>query len=138
VINLSTLNVRPGDVLTAELINALAHGQRAAGIRASGGINVRQTASGQIQISGTFTGCFVAIVGTAGIGARSGSTLGNGNVEIQVKGPSTGAYVDSGLSVTVDSISSTTGGVPSGTWVVCSYQDDGTPTLTSVDCGNSS
>lgn len=130
------LNIRPGDPITAQLLNDIANGRYAAGIRATGGVTVRQTPGGQIQIAGHFTGCFVGVVNSGGLTARSGSTLGNGSVEIQVKNPATGNYVDSGMAMTVDSISSTTGGVPSGTWVVCQFQDDGTPTLTSVDCGN--
>lgn len=134
---MSDINVRPGDPITAQLLNDIANQRTAAGIRSTGGISSRQNPDGSIQISGTFTGCFVGIVKTGStITARSSATLGSGPVEIQVKSPVTGNYVDSGISVTVDSISSTTGGVPAGTWVVCSYQDDGTPTLQSIDCGN--
>ena len=131
------INVKPGDPITAQLLNDIANGRaNASGIRATGGITARQTADGSIQISGTFTGCFAGIVGSAGITVRSSLTLGIGLVEVYIKNPSTGSYVDSGLSLAVDSISSTTGGIPSGTWVACMFQDDGTPTLMSVDCGN--
>jgi hypothetical protein len=128
--------VQRGDVITADLLNELGAGMPVAGIRATGGIDARQNPDGSIQISGKFTGCFVGIVDSGGISARSGTTAGTGNVKVQIKNPSSGDYVDSGLILEVDSISSTTGGVPSGTWVVCSFQDDGTPTLTTNDCGN--
>jgi hypothetical protein len=134
---MSYVDVRPGDVITADLLRRLGNPQYAAGIRCDGGIDCRQTSDGQIQITGNFRGCFVGTVEPGGtITARSGATLGSGTVIIQVKDPMTGDYVDSGMSVTVDNISSTAGGVPENTWVVCSYQDDGTPTLQSIDCGN--
>ena len=129
-------DVRRGDIITLELLQKLYNGEPAAGIRATGGITARQTPDGGIQIAGSFKGCFVGIVGSGGISARSGTTLGTGQVTVQVKNPSTGHYASSGISIAVDSISSTTGGVPSGTWVVCSFQDDGTACLTSVDCAN--
>jgi hypothetical protein len=79
---------------------------------------------------------FIGIVGSAGISARVGNVLGSGPVDLQLKDPTTGDYVDGGQTIFVDSVSSTTGGVPSGTWVTCGWQEDGTGTLLNVDCGN--
>lgn len=133
---MSTINVKRGDPITAELLNQIANGHAAAGIRSSGNISARRSSDGSIQITGTFTGVFVGVVASGGITARSSTTLGKGTVEIWVKPGGATAYVDSGLSVSVDSTSSTTGGVPSTTWVTCGYQDDGTAVLLNVDCGN--
>jgi hypothetical protein len=131
---MATIQVRRGDPITAALLNDIASGRSAAGIRATGNISARQTASGQIQITGQFTGCFVGTVDEDGITARSGTTLGTGEVDIMVKDPATGDYVDSGLAATVDSVSSTAS-IPSGCWVTGFFQDDGTATLLNVDYG---
>jgi hypothetical protein len=48
----SNINVRQGDVITAELLNRLANQQMAAGIRTSGGISSRQNPDGATQIWG--------------------------------------------------------------------------------------
>jgi hypothetical protein len=130
------INVRPGDVITAKLLMEIANAPApAAGIRGGGGILTRQTSGGQVQIAAKFTGLFV---GTASgtISARSGSTMGSGSIELQVKDPSSGNYVDTGIALTCDNLSSTTGGIPTGAWCAGFFQDDGTPLITTVDCGN--
>lgn len=42
--------VKPGDDITAQLLNDIASGRYASGVRASGGISVRQDSDGQTQI----------------------------------------------------------------------------------------
>lgn len=135
----SNINVRQGDIITAQLLNELANQRVAAGIRCDGCIDCRQNPDGSIQITGNFRGCFVGVTGSGGITAYDASTdtPGTGMVTVRVKDPTTGNYVDTGLSLTVDYMSTTTGGLSSGVNVVGMYQDvDGTPTITSVDCGN--
>jgi hypothetical protein len=130
------VDVRKGDVITAELLKELGRGNPVGGVRATGGITSRVDTAGNIQITGKFTGVFWFVVASGGLSARSGSTPGTGSVEIYVKNPSTGTYVDSGIALAVDYISSTTGGVSSGVWGIGGFEDDGTPTVISLDCGN--
>jgi hypothetical protein len=133
-------NFREGDEWGADTLNQIISALQGLGvdIRVGPGLYGRRSASGQIQIS-MASGLkfpFVGTVGTSGISIRSGATLGHGTVHVYVKTPGTQVYVDSGRTEDCDNISSTTGGIPSGTWVVCAYQEDGTPVVTSVDCGN--
>jgi hypothetical protein len=88
-----------------------------------------------LRVTRTPRDLFVGIVLSPGITVRSGLTLGSGPVEIYTKDPSTGAYVDSGTQINVDSVSSFAGGIPAGCWVTCGYQADGTATLLNVDYG---
>jgi hypothetical protein len=46
------IDVRPGDVITADLLNRINQREWAPGIRSSGGISSRQTSDGQIQVWG--------------------------------------------------------------------------------------
>jgi hypothetical protein len=127
-------NFKPGDILRASDLNDLVR-DRSIDVRGDGGISVRSSADGQVQIIHHFTGAFA---GTASgtITTRVGTSLGYGTVEIFVKNPSTGSYVDSGIALTCDNLSSTSGGIPSGTWVAGFFQDDGTPLVMTADCGN--
>lgn len=134
-------NYRPGDVLTADTIDQVIDGLNNPNFDVRGdGIDVRKGVHGQIQLRSVNSyaqGIFKGKVTSGGITARtSDSVHGTGNVEIWVKNPSTGHYVDSGVVQGVDYISSTTGGLPSGTWVNCGWQEDGTAEIISVDCGN--
>jgi hypothetical protein len=127
-------NFKRGDILTAELLNQLVR-DRAIDVRGSGGISVRSSGGRSIQITHSFTGLFCGKA-SGTISARSGNTFGSGNVAIWVKDPSTGNRVDSGIVLACDNLSSTTGGIPTTTWVAGFFEDDGTPVITTADCGN--
>lgn len=132
---------RRGDVLTAEIVDQLIENQNNPDFDVRGdGIDVRKGPRGQIQLRSAASSVqapFQGVVASGGMTARVGGTLGTGNVEKWVKNPSSGVYEDSGILVKgVDSLSSTIGGVPSGTWVAVGYQEDGTPMITTNDCGN--
>lgn len=127
-------NFKRGDQITAEMFNSLMR-DHPIEVRGEGGITVRSSNGRQIQVTHSFTGLFTGITNGT-ITARSGSTMGTGDVDIQVKDPSSGDYVDSGITLTCDNLSSTTGGIPDSTWVAGYFQDDGTPLITTADCGN--
>jgi hypothetical protein len=128
---------KSGDVLVADVINELVR-QGYFDIRAGGGINVRRSANNQVQISRTnsLQGVFKGKTSGAITARTSDSAHGTGTVAIWVKNPSTGNYIDSGTTATVDYISSTTGGLATGTWVICAYREDGSAEIIAVDCGN--
>jgi hypothetical protein len=129
---------KPGQELTWRWLNGLRAWCQENDIKpgVNSGISVIKSQLTGTQLRVDFPpGAFVGIVQSPGITARSGLTMGSGPVEIYSKNQSTGAYVDTGVQITVDSVSSVTGGIPSGCWVTCAYQDDGTPTLLNVDYG---
>ena len=90
---------------------------------------VRRGPKGQFQITASPNQPGIPVVtSTGGISARSGSTPGKGNVEIQAINPATGDLVDTGIQITgVFSFSSTTGGISSGVYGFVSYDADGEP-----------
>lgn len=128
--------VYPGDEISAALLNELAEGRPSGNITGGGSLTVRQSAGGNAQVISNFTGAFVG-VSSGTITARVGATLGVGDVELWLKDISTGDYVDSLILLQdCDNLSSTTGGIPTGTWVAGYFQDDGTPLIMTADCGN--
>jgi hypothetical protein len=127
-------NFKAGDVLTAEMLNALVR-DHAIDVRGGGGVSVRSSGGRSLQIATHFTGAFTGKASGA-ISARASATLGTGNVELYIKDPSTGGYIDTGILLAVDNLSSTTGGIPDTTWVAGFFQDDGTPLVMTADCGN--
>lgn len=135
-------NFRRGDTLTADTINDIIDRQNNPDFDVRGdGIDVRKGVRGQIQLrnagNSSVQAPFMGVVATGGITARVSGTLGTGTVEKWVKNPSTGVYEDSGIAVKfVDSLSSTIGGIVAGSWVAVGYQEDGTPFVTTSDCGN--
>lgn len=135
-----TPNFIEGDVLGATTVNAIIRALLNAGVIdiRGAGVIVREGSRGQFQIAGTPGQPGIpVVVSSGGISARSGSTPGTGNVEIQVLSPATGDLVDSGIQITgVNSFSSTTGGFPSGVYGFVSYDPEGNPWFTSADCGN--
>jgi hypothetical protein len=50
--------------------------------------------------------------------------------------PLSRTMVAAGMQVGVFNLSSTTTGIPSGTWCGVTWDDDGIPWVTPVDCGN--
>ena len=86
-------NYIEGDILGATTVNAIIRRDKASGqvdIRGDG-LVVREGSRGQFQIAGTPGQPGIpVVVSTGGITARSGTTPGTGNVEIQVLSPATG------------------------------------------------
>jgi TctA family transporter len=103
-------------------------------IKAQPPISVMGTAAGPlIRLAGMIFSVYVGVVATGGITARSGSTPGSGNVTLQTWDGT--ALASLGITKKAYSISSTTGGIPSGTYCIilriCSAH-----WLISLDCGN--
>ena len=77
---------------------------------------------------------WVGVVQSGGISARSGTTPGSGSVKLYALVG--GVLVDAGQTVTVYSISSTTGGILSGAYIMVAQDAFGNWWVESVDCGN--
>ena len=75
------LNFKPGDQLAAADLQAMLEALRRPGaiVRGGAGVDVRQGARGQVQITGTSPLRFVGVA-NGNITARSGSTWGTGSV----------------------------------------------------------
>jgi hypothetical protein len=136
---IESIDFHPGDPVRAADLQALRDGHLhfQSTIRGGKRVNVRRSFGGQTQISlvGTSRGKVCVTNGT--MTARSGNTPGLGTVDLKTLDATTGDYMDAGVSVPeVKNFSSTTGGIPSGTWGWVSWDDDGVPTFTSADCGN--
>jgi hypothetical protein len=128
-------NFRSGDELSAETLNQIVRDQ-AIEVRGSGGVSIRSAGPRSIAITQKFTGAFVGVA-SGDITARVGGALGIGDVELWVVDTSSGDYVDSGILLEdCDNLSSTTGGIPSGTWVAGFFTDSGGPLIMTADCGN--
>jgi hypothetical protein len=131
-------NIKPGDLITAEILNELlSRKQQPLTIRGSGGIDVRSS-DGQIQLSARKASVLLkGKVATGGITARSSDAAhGSGKVDVWTKNTSTNQYSSAGFQISVDYISSTTGGLAAGVWVNCVRRDDGGYEIVSVDCSN--
>jgi hypothetical protein len=131
-------NKRPGDLITAQLMNELiSRKQDPLVLRAGPGLNARSS-GGQVQLSLIKNSFFAkGKVATGGITARgSDAGHGTGKVDVWAKNASTGQYASAGFQITVDYISSTSGGLAAGVWVNCVRRDDGDYDIVSVDCGN--
>lgn len=131
--------VMPRDSIRAVTTNGLiADHNEPITLRTSGGISGR--VSGK-QISLWLDQQVVVLakgkVASGGISARtSDADHGTGEVEIWIKSTSSGTYSDSGMKVTVDYISSTTGGLSAGVWVGIGQYGDGHWEIQNVDCAN--
>lgn len=86
-----------------------------------------------VRLAGPLFGVYVGVVASGGISARSSGTPGTGNVTIQTWNGT--ALASLGITVVAKSISSTTGGIPSGTYCIV-LRICGAYWLISVDCGN--
>jgi hypothetical protein len=85
-----------------------------------------------LRLAGPLFGVHIGVTNGA-ITARSGGTPGTGNVTIQTWNGT--ALASLGVDVKAYSISSTTGGIPSGTYCIV-LRICGSYWLISVDCGN--
>ncbi len=105
-------------------------------VSACTGLDIHQTSGGTV-IAVTESSDLSPGIVSAGqdITARVGTTPGTGTVDLYDLDDS-GILTNSGEVVTVYSISSTTGGVPTGTYVMVSEDGQGNWWLISVDCGN--
>ena len=131
-------NFRPGDDWTAESVNDLIRKQGAPiTVRVGPGLGSRVEGN-NIQLWMKQIPYLVkGKVASGGISARSSdSSHGTGSVDLWAKDSSTAAYADTGIKVTVDYISSTTGGLTAGTWVNLMARSDGGYEIVSVDCAN--
>ena len=133
-------NFKPGDPWGAKTVNELIREKNAPlKIKPGPGINVRAADEGQVQIylSRAIPFVFKGKVHTGGITARtSDTTHGTGKVDVWARNASTGLYASTGVTVNVDYISSTTGGLAAGVWVNCMVREDGGAEIISVDCAN--
>jgi hypothetical protein len=128
------LDFKPGDVIRAEDLQALADAIRSPAAKFVGGANVHaaQAADGSLSLSVPARGKYNATT-TGTITARSGATYGSGPVTVNVN--IAGTETATALSLTVYNVSSTTGGIPSGTRVQIEEFTDGYYYVTAVDCG---
>ena len=133
-------NFKKDDPWTAQLLNELIRQQLAAfNIKSGPGISVRSTGDMQFQVYLSRSQSAYPFKGktNGAITARSSDAAhGTGTVRIWTLNESSGNWEDSGFDVTVTYMSSTTGGLASGVWVVCAYREDGGAEIISVDCAN--
>ncbi len=106
-------------------------------VSACTGLDIHQTSGGTVIAvdESTLPKLTVGKVDGGGITARVGTTPGTGTVSFYQLNDS-GVLEDSGDGDTVYSISSTTGGIPSGTYVMCEQDVNDDYWVVSVDCGN--
>jgi hypothetical protein len=132
--DLGKLDFKPGDPLRAEDLQALADAIRSPAAKFVGGNNVHasQASDGSLSISVPARAKYNATT-TGTITARSGTTYGSGPVTVNVN--IDGTETPTALSLTVYSVSSTSGGIPSGTRVQIEEFTDGYYYITAVDCG---
>ncbi len=128
---------KPGDAITAKWANDLVDHIERNAPEAGPGLVMRQSTKGGtvISLSATFVTIAPGIVGMAGITARSGTTPGSGDVGVYTLLASGPTIVATGNTVTVYSISSTSGGVAASTYVMIGLDQAGVWWLLSVDCG---
>ncbi len=102
------------------------------------GIEVLRTPGGTtLAVSNQGNSLSVGIVDTGGITARSGTTPGVGSVDLYwLNNATPRIFVTRNITVTCYSISSTTGNVPAGPYVMDEQDDLGDWYLVSIDCGN--
>lgn len=123
-----------GQPIVARTINQIAaSAEWSAKIKADPPLAIINTGAGPLlRLAGPIFGVYIGITdGT--ITARSGTTPGSGNVKIQTWNGT--ALADLGVDVPVLSISSTTGGIPTGTYCVV-LRIMGAYWMITVDCGN--
>ncbi len=106
-------------------------------VSACTGLDIHQTSGGTVIAvdESTLPKLTVGIVDTGGITARAGTTPGSGPVVFYQLNDS-GVLENSGDGETVYSISSTTGGIPAGTYIMCAQDANDDYWVVSVDCGN--
>ncbi len=128
-------NFRAGDVLTAQMLNDIVRGQ-ALDVRGSGGLTVRSSDGRNIQLAVNGFGGLVVKVSSGGITARVGTTPGKGDCNVQAIDPSTGLFIDAGITVKdVLRYSSTAGGIGAGVYGFILADQDGNIWIISLDCG---
>jgi hypothetical protein len=123
-----------GQPIVARTINQIAaSAEWSAKIKADPPLAIINTGAGPLlRLAGPIFGVYIGITdGT--ITARVGTSPGSGNVKIQTWNGS--ALADLGVDVPVLSISSTTGGIATGVYVIV-LRILGAYWLISVDCAN--
>ena len=124
-----------GAPIAAETLRTMAEGlEWCSNINVEPPLEIIPMATGPfIRLAGWFFAAYVGTVGSGGISARASATPGSGTVDLMTYNGST--LVSFGASVTALSISSTTGGIPEGTYCIV-LRIFGVFWLVSVDCGN--
>ncbi len=129
--------IKPGDELTSRWLNDVRRAAVEGSIASLGaGLEGSPSPNGwSISLKAPASGASGSVVKTSStITARSGTTVGSGTVDFYERVGST--LTATGLSDTVYSYSSTTGGIPSGTYGFAQRDRTGDWWLISVDCGN--
>ena len=128
-------NLRPGDPLTAEMVNELIRRTQPSQPRGGTGIDVRSGPGGNHQFSATPLVRFVAVA-NGDISARSGSTWGTGSVtRYQFDGTH-----DSTTSVDYDVVNPSSNtmsggaGITSGLYCFVAEDDDGNLVVSPLEC----
>lgn len=101
--------LKPGDVLTADYLNAMMRAlQEAGALRVGGGLTVRRGPGGlQLARSGSDLRCVAGTV-VANIPPRSGTTAGRGQLDLVAIDPATGAITTTGERIDVVCLSTAT------------------------------
>jgi hypothetical protein len=125
---------KPGEVIEARTLRETAEvAEWASRARAASPLAITSTAAGPlIRLAGALFGAYVGVTdGT--ITARSGLTPGNGQVTIYTWNGT--ALASLNIQIPVLSISSTTGGIATGTYCII-LKIYGVYWLITTDCGN--
>ncbi len=128
--------LKPGDELICRWLNAVRDAAVEGSIAALGpGLIGSPTPTGwQVGLASSIrqNGFWAKTNGT--ISARSGTTLGSGSVFLLEVTSTTITVTSDTLDVV--NYSSTTGGIPTDTYVFVQDDGFGNPSITAVDCGN--
>lgn len=90
---------KPGDPITADLMNEIIRGQQRPAVRVIGSDSARQGSNGQLQIAIDKRRGPYIVKTTSAITAISGTTLGQGTAELYVRTPGTTNLVDTGIEL---------------------------------------